>query len=991
MESGKVSIFSKLKKTNPPAENLPESDSNIAKDLNQNAPEFSSTPHKRRSIDETHISDDERGRRSSDRTRPIINKILSGQSMGQILFSLTDELKDLFDCEAVSVYAVDRDKRQIYSRNFKAEGVDEIRLDLSTKSLAGFVAATGKTLNITDAYDEKELIQYHSELKLDKSWDEKINFKTTSALVVALPYNKRLMGVLECLNHVSGKGFDDDYVRQAKELSTTLGHALVKLEAEDIESRIKDTAHAIHSAGTIDEILLELQQPILQLFDSRLITIYAVDEIRNEIYSKVKSGDQINEIRVPISEASISGCVAMTKKPANISDVYNSDELKGFHPNLKFDDSWDKKTGLRTKSMLVYPLLQGESLMGVIQLVNKNHGGRFSSFDERNANNIAQTLSLAFFNQQKINRQKRTKFGFIVESGIISQDELNNAIAKARKNRIDVETVLLSDLKLKRKDLGKSLELYYSLPYQGFNDSIVLPQSNFSGLNKTYLAKHNWVPLQNDETSAIILMDDPTNKVRIQNIQMIFPKKNLEIKVGLKIDIREFLLSAMTDDEAIAGTADEIRTEEMSSLLDTLEGENADVVDTSQEDDEINAISETDSTIVRLVNKVLTDAYDQGISDIHIEPGTGKKPVKVRFRKDGACSVYQEIPFLYKQAIISRIKIMSKLDIAERRMPQDGKIKMKYGRKEIEFRVATCPTVGGNEDAVLRILAASKPIPLDKMNFSDRNLEIIKDKSSKPYGLILVVGPTGSGKTTTLHSCLGYINKPERKIWTAEDPVEITQDGLRQVQMLNKIGLDFARAMKSFLRGDPDVIMVGEMRDAETCSIGLEASLTGHLVFSTLHTNSAPETITRLLDMGMNPLNFADALLLIVAQRLVRTLCKTCKEDYHPTQEEFDTLVTQYGKEDFPQLGITYTPELTLKKPIGCNKCNDTGYAGRTGLHECLDGTDEIKRIIMQKAMVEDLRNQAIKDGMTTLKQDGIHKIFNGDCDLKQVLAVCIV
>ena len=326
-------------------------------------------------------------------------------------------------------------------------------------------------------------------------------------------------------------------------------------------------------------------------------------------------------------------------------------------------------------------------------------------------------------------------------------------------------------------------------------------------------------------------------------------------------------------------------------------------------------------------------------------------------------------------------------------MPQDGKIKMKYGRKEIEYRVATCPTVGGNEDAVLRILAASKPIPLEGMNFSLRNLETIKEYAAKPYGLFLVVGPTGSGKTTTLHSTLGFINKPDIKIWTAEDPVEITQEGLRQVQMLPKIGLDFARAMRSFLRGDPDVIMVGEMRDVETCAIGLEASLTGHLVFSTLHTNSAPETITRLLDMGMNPLNFADALLIILAQRLVKTLCKECKEDYHLTREEYDQLVHEYGSEELFNeiIKIPYTDDLLIKKAAGCATCSDSGYAGRTGIHEVLEGTNDIKRMIMKQSLIEDLRAQAISDGMTTLKQDGIYKIFKGDCDLKQVMAVCIV
>jgi type II secretory ATPase GspE/PulE/Tfp pilus assembly ATPase PilB-like protein len=626
--------------------------------------------------------------------------------------------------------------------------------------------------------------------------------------------------------------------------------------------------------------------------------------------------------------------------------------------------------------------------MGVIQLINKKTGA-FSPQDEKYISSVAETLALAFHNQGKMVEQKPTKFSHLLSEGLITDDELTNAIANARKNQLDIETILLKDLGLKRKDVGKSLENFYKIPYQAYSDTIILPQQVMTGLNKNFLLKNFWLPLLAEDNKVAILINDPTNPEKIQSIKLLFPKKQLEFKVGLKVDVVEYLNSSLGVDEQFDSEA---KSEEITSLLEALKSEKEGGVaeDAPKENDEVNAISETDSTIVRLVNKILTDAFDQGISDIHIEPGIGKDSIMVRFRKDGTCQVYEEIPYVYKQAIISRIKIMSKLDIAERRLPQDGKIKMKYGKKDVEFRVATCPTVGGNEDAVLRILAASKPIPLDNMNFSPRNLSLTKTMSDKPYGLILVVGPTGSGKTTTLHSCLGFINNHEVKIWTAEDPVEITQKGLRQVQMQSKIGLDFARAMRSFLRGDPDIIMVGEMRDAETCAIGLEASLTGHMVFSTLHTNSAPETITRLLDMGMNPLNFADALLLILAQRLVRTLCKKCKTDYHITREEFQMLVNEYGEEQFQKLSIQYSDSLMIKKFVGCPDCNNTGYAGRTGLHELLEGTAKMKRMIMQKKFVEELREQAIVDGMTTLKQDGIYKILKGDTDLKQVLSVCI-
>lgn len=311
-------------------------------------------------------------------------------------------------------------------------------------------------------------------------------------------------------------------------------------------------------------------------------------------------------------------------------------------------------------------------------------------------------------------------------------------------------------------------------------------------------------------------------------------------------------------------------------------------------------------------------------------------------------------------------------------------------KKEIELRVATLPTAGGNEDVVMRILAASEPIPLDQMGMSERNYSEFVKVIQKPYGIVLVVGPTGSGKTTTLHSGLGYINTPERKIWTAEDPVEITQYRLRQVQVQPKIDFTFAAAMRAFLRADPDVIMVGEMRDQETAETGIEASLTGHLVFSTLHTNSAPETITRLLEMGMDPFNFADAILGVLAQRLVRTLCSKCKESYNPSKEEFDIIVADYGKEQFQKLGIEYSKDLALYRPKGCEVCNDTGYKGRMGIHEFLVGTDELKELIQKKVVVDVIRKQAAKDGMVTLLQDGIQKAFQGHTDYKQVKKVCI-
>jgi type II secretory ATPase GspE/PulE/Tfp pilus assembly ATPase PilB-like protein len=279
---------------------------------------------------------------------------------------------------------------------------------------------------------------------------------------------------------------------------------------------------------------------------------------------------------------------------------------------------------------------------------------------------------------------------------------------------------------------------------------------------------------------------------------------------------------------------------------------------------------------------------------------------------------------------------------------------------------------------------------LDEMGLTERNLQVMKSIIVKPYGLILAVGPTGSGKTTSLHALLGHINKPGIKIWTAEDPIEITQPGLRQTEIIPKIGVDFARLMRAFLRGDPDVIMIGEMRDKETASIGIEASLTGHLVFSTLHTNSAPETITRLLDMGLNPLNFSDAFLGVLAQRLTRRLCAECLEEYALTKDEFEMMRAEYGEDQFEKTGIEYDPDKVRCRSAGCDACSGTGYSGRMAIHELMEGTPELKLMIKNQANTEKISQQALNDGMATLKQDGILKVFQGLTDMAEVRRVCI-
>ncbi len=741
---------------------------------------------------------------------------------------------------------------------------------------------------------------------------------------------------------------------------------------QDTRKLLSTISEKLEKADSFYEAMPEIEPDLLAYLQSERVTVYTRGRHTKEIVAKYKSGEDLKEIRVPLSTTSIAGYVALSQKALTIEDVYNERELKLIHEDLEFNKDFDVKSGFRTQSMLVIPIKYKDVFLGVLQALNKESGLKYNEGDIQHALEIAEVLGQNFRYEL---RGTKSPYDHLVISKKISGDKLKSLLERAQNEGATPEDLIVGEGGITRSDLGESYSRYYQVPFMGFDPYHTIPAELMKGINIAYLRQTVWVPVEGSRDGEVtILIDDPSNASKIMEIQRTLPAKSYAFKVGFKDDILKYLGQGGGSG---AGPTD------LKDLVGKLQEEIEDVETIEEDYDEAN---EDEATVIQLVNKIIVEAFKERASDIHIEPGKGKTNATVRIRVDGECRSALSIPFTHVRAVISRIKIMSGLDISERRKPQDGKCVVKFQGNPIELRVATLPTVHG-ESAVMRILASSEPLPLEKLNFSDRNLEGIKASVASPHGVLLVVGPTGSGKTTTLHSILGYINTPEKKIWTAEDPVEITQPGLQQMQMKPEIGLNFASALRSFLRADPDVIMIGEMRDHETAHIGIEASLTGHLVFSTLHTNSAPETITRLLDLELDPVSFSDALLAVLAQRLVRTLCGECKEEYVIPEDEFTLLKRYYGEEYFDELDVKAN-ETKIFKPKGCEKCGNTGYRGRTGIHELLVSTPEIKNLIYKKADVSEIKAAAIRGGMRTLMQDGIQKLFKGQTDIAQIRKV---
>jgi type II secretory ATPase GspE/PulE/Tfp pilus assembly ATPase PilB-like protein len=576
-----------------------------------------------------------------------------------------------------------------------------------------------------------------------------------------------------------------------------------------------------------------------------------------------------------------------------------------------------------------------------------------------------------------------------------------------------MEDLLIKELHLPPQDIGRSLEKYYQIPFVAFDNSLELPDPTQLKVNKETLIKQYWVPIKIGDTELIILINDPKNTEMIQVIEKHFEQLRVDYRLGLKVDIHKFINALYstkrkiniidvknknTDPSAYKDPNKEntvLIQEQSSASQSQIEGDNIDMVtqtETKVGQPQTSMPAQTsvisDESVIKLFDEIIKIASEHDVTDVHIEPDAKESNIQVRLRKDGACRVFEKIPGKHQSQLIQHIKSISKLDINQTQLPQNGSLIWEKGAIKLELKVITLPMFGDAEDVTIKIKPLSKPvpqyIPLDKMNFSEPNLKLIQSKLQKKSGLILVVSTKGNGKTTALHSLLGSLNNADKKIVTAEDPVEIVQAGLRQIQINDASGLTMALALGNIALSTPDIIMAGNLPNAESFKIALEAAKE-HLVFAAITVDSITKPFEIMRGMDIDQMAVSKSLLMIINQQLVTTLCEHCKENYHPTKEEFNSLASFYGEKYFPELGVEYKEDLQIKKPVGCKKCLYSGYGKKTGINEIMDITVELKKLIAAKASLEEIKKQAVKDGLIALNQDAVYKIFKGDCDPKQV------
>lgn len=734
---------------------------------------------------------------------------------------------------------------------------------------------------------------------------------------------------------------------------------------ENVEYRILlyEIIQELQNATRFFDVYLNIEKKLCALLKCERVVVYKRGRHKRELSGYLRANDKLQEVRLDFSPNSLAGYVAMTQKPLCIQDVTDEAGLRAIHPLLRNDAQADKLAGTRTRATMAVPVFYGKILIGVLQLVNRIDG-EFSPAEFQKLNVLATMLGEHFYGELGVTDGP---FDLLTKRGIISHEQLQD-MANADSGR-SIAQRLVTDLHISREMVGESLQSFYQVPFAPFDLNTKVPAKLLENINPKYVRHQGWVPIAENGREVTILIDNPADADRIMVIEQLFRGRKIKLLLMFPEEIADIAEAALSGDDVSAHS--------LEQLTDLAAEEVIDIVSDQRDD-----AREHDSGVVRLLNRLITDAYSRGASDIHIQSAANSRPANVLFRIDGVCRSISHIPNKLIKPVISRLKVMSSLDLAEHRLPQDGKCSVKCRGQTIELRVAIIPNSYGLETAVIRLLSNCEAMHIYGLNLSETNLGALKQLAEAPHGLLLVVGPTGSGKTTSLHSVLGHINNGERIIWTVEDPVEITQPGLQQVNVNRRTGLTFAAALRAFMRADPDVILVGEMRDKETADIAVQASMTGHLVLSTLHTNTAVDTINRLMSMGLEAFDIADALIGILSQRLARTLCTHCMTEQVLDDEAWNYLENIVATHDLEPLPPQQS--LGLKTGGGCEACSSTGYHGRVGIHELLAVSGSIRELIAGRAPAHKIVEQSRAEGMPCFAKDALDKLMSGMIDYRE-------
>jgi type II secretory ATPase GspE/PulE/Tfp pilus assembly ATPase PilB-like protein len=795
----------------------------------------------------------------------------------------------------------------------------------------------------------------------------------------------------------------------------------------EFHKAIQDITGRINTASGLREILVNIKEDIRRLFHIHQLVLYVVDPGKKEIFTISTYGNKSREVRFPINNSTFAGYVAQKKKILHIPDAYNTREIRKISDSLKFDDSHDKRTSATTGQILVIPIMHESIVLGVMEIMNHKDADAIDEYNQIFLDEITACLAGAFLaglDFVQSGSKNATRLSKLIRDGALTSHQMNNALRESLVKKEHVETILTQSYNVSHSEIGAALEEFFACPFIPYSEDIYIPPQMLSGIERTSLEELMWIPLKVVKGEIHILMSDPSDHLKKREIEKILETDAISFNVGTTPDILKLIdhFYPHENEPAAVFAPDKVplpkpaqvggrkqqandiahstfivpkapesplsfRSDELFSPVSDLPTHTPPEPDARPPAPEEPA----EKPLPPASDDILLEACSRGASDIHFEPDPLNENIFSRIRVDGQFLSLRTLSYGEYETIAADIKHRANLDAAVSTAIQTGRFTLERASgEEIQMTATFIPTGVGIEDAVIHICSKARLIPLELLGLSESLYAELLNILYQPRGVVFIVGPAGAGITTTLHACLESINTPDKKIWTAEENIEIVQSGLRQVAVDPQNGFDFHHVLRAFLNADPDVIMVDSVHDLETAALCMEASLQGHLVLASFPAETVTGMMEKCLDMGLHHLVFADAMLATVEQRLMKTLCPKCRQKYHPGRDEYDEIADIYGPEAFQKLNIPYSESFSLYRPVGCDECGQTGYGGRTCVVEIFTFTPVIKRMLRRKENIDGIYHTALAGGMNTLIREALAKVLQGQTDYRHARLACL-